>query len=73
MWRPLQFICSLSRLDSRDFQIVPYASWSAVGLQESFTIAELRGAPHSVYVESAPRGLTIGALLAIRTLASGPG
>ncbi|MDH2428587.1 DUF5753 domain-containing protein [Sphaerisporangium sp. TRM90804] len=41
-------------------QIVPYAAWSAVGLQASFTIAELSGVPSSVYVESAPRGLTIG-------------
>ncbi|MFC6085056.1 helix-turn-helix domain-containing protein [Sphaerisporangium aureirubrum] len=41
-------------------QIVPYSAWSAVGLQASFTIAELRGSPHSVYVESAPRGITIG-------------
>ncbi|MEV7966144.1 helix-turn-helix transcriptional regulator [Sphaerisporangium sp. NPDC088356] len=41
-------------------QVVPYAAWSAVGLQASFTIAELRGAPYSVYVESAPRGLTVG-------------
>ncbi|WP_424534802.1 helix-turn-helix domain-containing protein [Sphaerisporangium viridialbum] len=41
-------------------QIVPYAAWSAVGLQAAFTIAELRGTPYSVYIESAPHGLTVG-------------
>ncbi|MFC7383860.1 helix-turn-helix domain-containing protein [Sphaerisporangium rhizosphaerae] len=41
-------------------QVVPYNAWSAVGLQTAFTIAELRGAPYGVYIESTPRGLTIG-------------
>ncbi|MFC4586120.1 helix-turn-helix domain-containing protein [Sphaerisporangium corydalis] len=41
-------------------QIIPHAARSAVGLQAAFTIAELRGVPYSVYIESAPRGLTMG-------------
>lgn len=49
-------------------QVVPYSAWCAVGLQASFTIAELRGSPHSVYVESAPSGLTVGERATITTL-----
>ncbi|MEO3813106.1 helix-turn-helix transcriptional regulator [Sphaerisporangium sp. B11E5] len=41
-------------------QIIPYAAWSAVGLQTAFMIAELRGVAYSVYIESTPRGLTVG-------------
>ncbi|WP_373291512.1 Scr1 family TA system antitoxin-like transcriptional regulator [Sphaerisporangium melleum] len=26
-------------------QVVPYTAWSAIGLQASFSIAELRGVP----------------------------
>lgn len=41
-------------------QVIPHTACSAVGLQAAFTIAELRGSPHSVYIESAPHGLTMG-------------
>ncbi|WP_214416723.1 helix-turn-helix domain-containing protein [Sphaerisporangium fuscum] len=60
MREQLAWLLELAKYPRVTIQIVPYSAWSAVGLQASFTIAELHGAPHSVYVESAPRGITIG-------------
>ncbi|MEU8266665.1 helix-turn-helix transcriptional regulator [Sphaerisporangium sp. NPDC049002] len=60
MCEQLGWLLEVAKNPRVTIQIVPCAAWSAVGLQAAFTIAELRGAPYSVYVESAPRGLTAG-------------
>ncbi|GII60641.1 transcriptional regulator [Sphaerisporangium krabiense] len=60
MGEQLAWLLKMAELPRVTIQVVPYASWSTLGLQASFTVAEQRGAPHSAYVESAPRGLTIG-------------
>ncbi|MCG5217468.1 helix-turn-helix domain-containing protein [Streptosporangium sp. KLBMP 9127] len=59
MREQLQHLLEIAKHPRVTIQVLPYAAWSAVGLQASFTIAELRGAPCSVYVESVPRGLTV--------------
>ncbi|GII80989.1 transcriptional regulator [Sphaerisporangium rufum] len=68
MREQLTRLMEVARLPRVTVQIVPYAAWCAVGLQSAFTIAELRGVPHSVYIESSPRGFMIGEREAVAAL-----
>jgi hypothetical protein len=60
MREQLERLSEMAKHPRVTIQIVPYTAWSAVGLQTAFMIAELRGAVYSVYIESTPRGVTVG-------------
>ncbi|MDH2428225.1 helix-turn-helix transcriptional regulator [Sphaerisporangium sp. TRM90804] len=55
----LEHLLEMARHPKVTIQIVPYSAEALSGLNGAFTIAEMRGNPYTVRVESQPRGRTV--------------
>ncbi|WP_181870993.1 helix-turn-helix domain-containing protein [Sphaerisporangium album] len=56
MRKQLDYLLELSQSPKVTIQVVPYSAESTSGMLSAFTLAELQGSPHIVYVESSARG-----------------
>ncbi len=55
----LERLLEMAQRPKVTIQIVPYSAEALSGLNGAFTIAEMRGNPYTVRVESQPRGRTV--------------
>ncbi|MGW4638813.1 helix-turn-helix domain-containing protein [Sphaerisporangium sp. NPDC004334] len=55
----LEYLLEIAQHPKVIIQVVPYSAESTAGMLSAFTIAELQGASHIVYVESSARGQVI--------------
>ncbi len=55
----LEHLVEMARHPKVTIQVVPYGARAGAGLLGAFGIAEMRGIPYTVYVESQPHGRTI--------------
>ncbi|MFC6085004.1 helix-turn-helix domain-containing protein [Sphaerisporangium aureirubrum] len=59
MREQLEYLLEISRHPKVTIQIVPFEAEATPGLLAAFVIAEQRGAPYTVYVDSIPEGRTV--------------
>ncbi|MFG1874531.1 helix-turn-helix transcriptional regulator [Sphaerisporangium sp. NPDC049003] len=59
MREQLEYLLDIAQHARVTIQVVPYSAESTAGMLSAFTLAELQGSPHIVYVESSARGQVI--------------